>query len=430
MKTTRKLLIFISAYSIALILCGVLPGMGGDLLAGLFKIMTSPAQLTLDSFKVGTVGGTFINSGLVGLCCVLILGLSRTELNGTSLMAYFLTVGFSFFGINVMNIWPCFFGVWLYTRVKKIPFAKEANMALLSTSLCPFVSEMICRYPVFSGMAGEWAVRIFFGILVGAAGGFLLTVMAKRGHLLNRGYSLYNAANVAGFIGLLFFTILFPVAGVETPNNTEIGASHGGIVNGFCITTCVLMVLTGFFLNGKSFKGFLKLLSSTGYEADFVSRFGAGLTLINIGVFGLFTAAYYLVIGAPFTGPTAGCMICLLAIAPCGAHVLNVLPILLGYALAHLVGAVDISAQSIVVGFCFAGALSPIPGRFGSIAGIPAGFLHALLVTTTVTFHGGFCLYNGGFAAGITAMVLAPLLESLFAPQDHLRILPVGKIQK
>jgi len=56
-----------------------------------------------------------------------------------------------------------------------------------------------------------------------------------------------------------------------------------------------------------------------------------------------------------------------------------------------------------------------------------AGFLHAMVVTTTVTFHGGFCLYNGGFAAGITAMAFVPLLEALFTPQEHLRILPVGK---
>jgi len=423
MKIARKILSVMLFYSIALILCGVLVGDLKNSISGLASILSSPAQLTLDYFKIGTVSGTFLNSGLVGLVSVGLLKISHTKLNGTSLMAYFLTVGFSFFGINVINIWPCFLGVWLYAKASKTPFSQHANMALFATSLCPFVSEMICRYPI----AADFTVCVLLAILVGAAAGFLLPAMAKNGHLLHRGYSLYNAASVAGFIGMLLFLILFPLMGVDKPDNTRIGSSYLAVVNGFYIAMCVLMILTGFFLNGKSFKGFGRLLFSTGYEADFVSEFGLGLTLINIGIFGLFTAAYYLVIGAPFTGPTAGCMLCLLAIAPCGANLLNVLPIMAGYVLAHITGAADINAQRIVVGFCFAGALCPVSGRFGSIAGVIAGFLHAMVVTTTVTFHGGFCLYNGGFAAGITAMAFVPLLEALFTPQEHLRILPVGK---
>ena len=295
-------------------------------------------------------------------------------------------------------------------------------MALFATSLCPFVSEMLCRYPI----AVDFTVRVLLAILVGTVAGCLLPAMAKHGHLLPRGYSLYNAASVAGFIGMLLFLILFPMMGLEKPENFDIGTSQRIPVNAFFLVTCALMAVFGFFLNGKRFKGFKQVFLHTGFRCDFTEH-GAGLTLINLGVFGLFITAYYHLIGAEFTAPTAGCMLCLLAVAPCGAHILNVLPIMLGYGLAHVTGLITINEQELAVGLCFAAALSPLCGSFGSIAGILAGFLHALIVTTTVHFHGGFCLYNGGFAAGITAMVLAPLLMALFAPQERIRLLPVGK---
>jgi hypothetical protein len=46
------------------------------------------------------------------------------------------------------------------------------------------------------------------------------------------------------------------------------------------------------------------------------------------------------------------------------------------------------------------------------------------MVTTIVTFHGGFCLYNGGFTAGITAILLAPVLEYFFTPSQKLYLFP------
>ena len=35
----------------------------------------------------------------------------------------------------------------------------------------------------------------------------------------------------------------------------------------------------------------------------------------------------------------------------------------------------------------------------------------ASMCTVTSALHGGFVLYNGGFTAGITAMLLLPILE-------------------
>ena len=70
-----------------------------------------------------------------------------------------------------------------------------------------------------------------------------------------------------------------------------------------------------------------------------------------------------------------------------------------------------LATQGILVGMCFASGLAPVTGKFGFFAGVAAGAIHAVLVTSVPLLHGGFCLYNGGFTAGITAFLLVPVLE-------------------
>ena len=423
-KSTKQILGLMLGYSLALIIAGLVLGNFSETVAGLGKIITSPAQLTIDYFKIGTPAGTFLNSGLVGLACVLVFLVSGFELNGLSLMSFFLTIGFSFFGINVMNIWPCFLGVWLFSRVAKVTFASVVNIALFATCLSPFVSEMVCRYPVFEGVL---AAQIAAGIVIGVIAGFLMGVLCQYSPNLHKGYTLYSAAAVAGFIAILIYSTMYKAVGIEAPTNTDIGDPQVMIVNIFAIVVCVLTIIAGFFINGKSFKGYLSVLKSTGYKCDFTKSAGVGLTFINIGVFGLFATAYYNITGGNLTGVTMGCIICLLAVSPCGAHILNMLPIMIGYAIASTFCAFELTTQAIIVGLCFAGALVPISGSFGSIAGIIAGIMHACMVTSVVTFHGGFCLYNGGFTSGITAILLVAVLTYFFNPSEKLSLLPKRK---
>ena len=240
-----------------------------------------------------------------------------------------------------------------------------------------------------------------------------------------KGYSLYNAAAVAGFIGVFLFSFLFRAIGVEIPTNTDIGGSEAQVVNAFALLTSAAMITAGYILNHQSFRAFWDLLTqSSAYRCDFTNSHGVPVTMINIGVFGIFVTGYYNVIGAALTGPTCGSIVCLLAVTACGTHMLNMLPIMIGYALASSFCAFDLTTQAIVVGLCFAAALSPIPSRYGSLSGVVAGMMHAIMVTTIVTFHGGLCLYNGGFTAGITAIILVPFLEFFLIAKDKPALLP------
>ena len=144
-KKTKQILLVMLVYSFALIFTALILGDIPNSFKGLYEIIAHPAQLTIDYFNLASPATTFLNAGLVGLGVCLVFYLSLFELNAASLMAYFLTVGFSFFGINIMNMWPCIIGTYLYSCLKKLSFASNVNIAIFATSLAPFVSEMILR---------------------------------------------------------------------------------------------------------------------------------------------------------------------------------------------------------------------------------------------------------------------------------------------
>lgn len=411
-------------FSAAALIASLLTGTPAAAFLGLKTLILTPAQLTMDAFHVGGVSGTFLNVGLVGLACTGVMARSRAKLSGVSLMAFFLTIGFSFFGLNIVNIWPCILGTLLYTKSVRMPFASQVNTALFATSLSPFVSELLLRYPLLDGLPCEGLLRLVLAVFVGVVAGFLMPILCHHSPNLHKGYSLYNAAAVAGYIGVMLYAILYHALNVPVPTNTQIGVSHISEVNTFMIVVCLSAILIGWFLNGRSFRGYRQIIFCSGYRTDFTRTLGIPLTIVHLGVFGLCITLYYNLIGASMTGPTVGSMICLLAIAPCGGHLLNVLPIMLGYALASLVFHFNLTTQSILVGFSFACALCQIAGHFGAISGVVAGFLHASLVATIVNFHAGFCLYNGGFTSGICAIILVPILETYFVPTDRLHLIP------
>jgi hypothetical protein len=70
-----------------------------------------------------------------------------------------------------------------------------------------------------------------------------------------------------------------------------------------------------------------------------------------------------------------------------------------------------LSTQAYINGLAFATGLCPFAGKYGVRIGILAGFVSAIICTSTAAMHGGFVLYNGGFTAGLTALVLLPILD-------------------
>ena len=359
---TRQVLGIMLYCSLTAIMACLLASPPVEAIRGLLAILRSPAQLTTDAFLVGGLGGAFLNAGLVGLCCTGVMALSRARLSGVSLMVFFLTLCFSFFGINVMNIWPCILGTWLYSRLDRVPFASQVNTALFASSLSPFVSEMLWRYPLLSGLPAEHLLRVLAALLTGGLAGFLMPILCRHSPNLHKGYSLYNAAAEAGYIGVMLYAVLYHALDVPSPASASFGEPHPRAVTLFMTVICGGLLLARFIMNGRSFRGYGKLFFCSGYRSDCTRTLGMPLTLIHIGIFGMLATLYYHLIGAPMNGPTAGSIICLLAIAPCGGHLLNVLPIMAGYGLASVLFHLQLSTQSIVVGSALPARCARLPG--------------------------------------------------------------------
>jgi hypothetical protein len=57
--------------------------------------------------------------------------------------------------------------------------------------------------------------------------------------------------------------------------------------------------------------------------------------------------------------------------------------------------------------------LAPIAGRFGWRWGVVAGLVHSSAALSVGSLHAGLNLYNNGFAAGIVAAVLVPVIVAV-----------------
>lgn len=418
-----------------------------SLLEDFLRIILSPAKLLTDYFALGGLGATFLNAALCGLVCNLFVIMTKTKPTALTLAGYFLVISHCFFGLNFLNMWPPFLGVLLCGGLRKVPKKDLLPLAMFSTSLGPFVSEFLFRYfqreafdPLHPTVTLPGILlSLAFGILTGLLVPALLPGTSK----MHRGFSLYKAGLAVGIFGMFAFAFFYKTLGIENtgpltyvnPHYESYERSYFLFVNLFFLAVFFLTLLWGFLGNKNSFRGYKALFDCDGWQDDFSLKFGMPRTLLNIGVYGLCILAYFnLVIlltdGAGFTGPTTGVIIAAITFGASGQTPKNVWPIAVGYMI--LVGAASgicllmnlpipssLSTQGYLSGLAFATGLCPFTGRYGRRYGVVAGFLSALLCTSTIAIHGGFVLYNGGFAAGLSAMLLIPILDYYKVPEKE-----------
>lgn len=395
-----------------------------EIFTGFYRIISKPAVLTKDYFftEIGSVSGCLLNYALTGTLFCAMMFLPGVNVTGVTVAGYGLSVGFCSYGVNFLNVLPFQLGVLIYSKIKHESFGKNLNFAMFCCALGPLVSEVLWRYPD-TEVHGLTVLGVALALLIGIVTGLVMPSLCAHSQNFHKGYDLYNAGPAAGFLCFTLFAIMYKTLGVTAPEITAtLGEGSPIFANAFCITVFVLALIIGYILNGNSFKGYGKLLKDTGYKVDFAAKYGIGPCVINFGVYGLFITAYYNLIGATFTGPTFGAIWTMMAFAAAGSTPLNVLPIMIGYVLAAQFGVSAINSQAIVIGLCFASGVAPVAGCYGWLAGIVGGILHYCLVTSVPAIHGGFTVYNGGFAAGLVCFVLIPVLESYFKTKDQRRL--------
>lgn len=410
---------------------GQLPG----LLPGLWKIWTTPSPVLTDYFRLAGLGPAFLNSGLCGAFVLLMARLLGTRFKPGLTVAYMLVVSHCFFGMNLLTLSICAFGLLAGCRIRGVKPADSLGAALFNGCLGPLVGELLFRYTL--GDAFDPAsphvtllgltLALAFSLLAGLAVPLMLPGVKR----MHQGYDLYNAGVTIGLLAVFFYGLLYKSLGLAQPavvaypelQAVPAGRSAAAFVNFFYLAVFGSALVIGWLQNGKSFKGYGALVRHNGYEADFVEEFGTPLCLLNVGIYGLFILTYMNVMAslpgaAGYTGPTTGVILAALTFVVLGQEPGDVWPIMLGYLLLGGLnmavtgsGTFLCATQGYVSSFAFATGLCPIAGRHGWKWGALAGFVCAAICTQIAALHGGIMLFNGGFGAGITAMILVPILH-------------------
>lgn len=406
---------------------------------GLFNILTLPAPLVTDYYQMGNLPTAFFNAGICGLACTLMMIILRADCQPSFLAGYFLVVAHCFYGLNFLNMWAPMCGILLFCRTMKLNFRDNLDMAMFSTAFGPFITEMLFRYHVndhyiIDQTQISW-LGFFYVIVFNIFLGFAIPAMLPGALRLHKGYNLFNGGLAFGLLGMFIYAYMYKTFNVDAPSPfaqdnmtyTAYGKSYQLFVVSFFLIVFAILIFTGWYLNGKTFKGYGELLKSTGHRVNFFEEYGAPRVFINIGLYGLMMVTYFFLVinlfeGDGFTGPTTGIILAAITFSSQGQHPKNVWPVLVGYVVlftfvsaSKLLLGFDIhwtlSTQSYMNGAAFATGLCPIVGTYGKRYGVIAGFMCAVMCTSTSAMHGGFMLYNGGLTSGITALIVVPLLE-------------------
>ncbi|MDR2600673.1 MAG: DUF1576 domain-containing protein [Oscillospiraceae bacterium] len=379
---------------------------------GFLRIISSRSILVTDYLDIGGVGATLINVAIVGLSSLFMLIFSRIKPSGAIIMALWLTAGFAFFGKNVFNMIPLTIGVWLYSRYRKEPFANYTLASLLVATLSPVVSEMS-----FLGMLG-FPIEIGLGILIGFCVGFIFPPISSHMVRAHGGYDLYSM----GFAGGLIATIIATTA--HSMGHEIIPAEFWATGNNFALSLmlysfAVAMILCGLFAGDedsfiknikRNFSDYLKFHKHSGrLITDFFFLYKYSI-YINMGLLCALATTVVLLLGAELSGIVIAAIFTMVGFAAFGKHVFNVLPVMLGAFLSATLNRYELISPSNVAAILFSTALAPMAGQFGWIWGVVAGFLHVSVAMFVGELNGGLNLYNNGFAAGLVAMFLLPVI--------------------
>lgn len=379
-----------------------------EILQGLIAIIEEPDFLITDYFVIGGMGAAFINASILALISLGMIYKLGMEVDGHTITSVCLMFGFSLFGKNILNIWLILLGVYLYAHYHKTCLSKYIYIGLYGTSLSPIITQVM--------QMGDLPVegRMILCVLTGIVIGFVLPPLASHVHHAHQGYSLYNVGFASGIIATVIVSI-FKSFGIEIQSRLIWSTGNNMLLLGLLFTMFFGMIVMGISQNpNQVIKKYKNILNSTGVSGtDYLKEQGGAATILNMGVNGIITTLFVVVVGGELNGPTIGAIFTVIGFSATGKHARNILPIMLGVYLASLAKLWSIQDPSAILALIFATTLAPIAGEFGIIAGIIAGILHSSVSLNVGIVYGGMNLYNQGFAGGLVAVFMVPAVQSI-----------------
>lgn len=404
----REKFLLVSVIPVYFIIAGYFFQNPADIWRGVVTIVKEPDFLITDYFVIGGVGAAFLNAGILTLASIaMVYGLGM-EMDGHTITSSCLMFGFSLFGKNVLNIWLILLGVFLYARYHKTSVSRYIYVGLYGTSLSPIITQVM--------QLGDLplSARLLLCVLTGVTIGFVLPPLATHVHFAHKGYSLYNVGFAGGIIATVIMS-LYKSFGIVMESRLIWSSGNN---KQFAILLSILfggMIAAGTIGGPDAWKKYREILQTTGHGGtDYLKSKGGAATLINMGMNGLFVMWFLVLLGGDLNGPTIGSIFTVVGFSATGKHLRNIVPVMLGVWLASLAKQWSITDPSATLALMLSTTLAPIAGEFGIVAGIIAGFLHSSVALNVGIVYGGMNLYNNGFAGGLVAIFLVPVIQSIW----------------
>ncbi len=402
-------------YSVLITLSSFIFNSPAEIYEGLIQIMTDTSILLSDYIEIGNLGATLFNVGALMLICLIIVKINNLNITGPILAGILTIAGFAFFGKNIMNVWAIFIGVYLFSFYKKESFGKFILPALFGTALAPLISQVAFGFD----FGVPFFVHFIIANIIGVIAGFFVAPLAAHAVTFHKGLNLYNIGFTCGLLATTFMAV-FRAFGFNHELKNVLVTDLNLVLTIYLTILFLSMLILGLICNKKSFDGFLTLMNRPGkLISDFIETDGFGVVFINLGILGLFSTAYVLIMGGELNGPVIGGIFTVVGFGAFGKHLKNCIPIYIGVFLAAILRAFIIddftilSSTGVLITALFGTTLAPIVGIFGPKFGLLAGFFHMAMVMNVGSLHGGMNLYNNGFAGGVVASILVPLILAL-----------------
>ena len=138
-----------------------------------------------------------------------------------TLAGFFLVIAHCFYGLNFLNMWPCFIAPFLYLTVKQLDYNENLHVCMFSTCFSPFVSELLFRYTLgdsFSIIRVTLTVRgVLLTVLFSLIIAFCTPALLPGARTWHKGYNLYNGGLACGVFAFLLYSFLYRTVGVSEP---------------------------------------------------------------------------------------------------------------------------------------------------------------------------------------------------------------------
>lgn len=377
-----------------------------EIVQGLWVIISTPDMLVSDYIAIGGLGPTLVNVGLAGLVTIGALVIAKHEPYGLTLAVMGLISGFSFFGKNFLNILPIILGGYIYSRIVHKSFKTCILPTVCATCLAPAVTVLV-HVDIIPMPLG-----ILLGILLGLFIGFIITPLSANIFKIHQGCNLYNVGFTSGFIGICLFALLRHLGFEYDPQYNRSDGYNLPLVI-FLSVMSLYLILCGFLGKGEPVT-FKSIFGMDANDNDFFKAHGERV-YIAMGAMGILCMTVILAVRGDFSGTVVGGAASVVGFGAFGKSFTRSLPIMAGTLVAAGVHMAftgsPMNSPGILTVVLFSTCLSPLTKRFGIYWGFLAGFLHLILATNVGIFHGGLNLYNNGFAGGLVAMVLLPVME-------------------